>query len=112
MNKMIPYLISLLITTSSVQASPGAFSSTLDATDYWGNEETLYHFHSTNDEVWWLLSPEDIGFTPNLKTKYVLVYDNMGTTKENYICNECLPEWTCECYLYDDEFIGLFEIFE
>lgn len=43
-----------------------------------------------------------------MEKDYILKYDNNGTTAENKSC-ECLPEWECECEVYDDIFLGIFE---
>ena len=70
--------------------------------------ETYYQFKSYDDTVWWALSENDLGFAPTLHKEYALVYCNNGTTKENKGC-DCLPEWECECEVYDDVFIEIFE---
>lgn len=72
------------------------------------SEETYYQFRSDDDSVWWILSAEEIGFVPKEGTEYVLVYDNSGTTAENKPC-ECGPEFDCECEVYDDIFIKVYE---
>ena len=67
-----------------------------------------YQFKSNDNTVWWLLTEEEIGFIPSIEKQYTLVYCNNGTTKENKSCG-CLPEWECECEVYDDVFIEIYE---
>ena len=71
-------------------------------------ERKYYQFKSYNNEVWWALTEEEIGFIPSYGKSYVLLYSDNGTTAENKTCG-CLPEWECECEVYDDVFLGLFE---
>lgn len=66
--------------------------------------EVLYQFKSYDDEVWWLLTAEEIGYVPNIGEAFNLCYDDNCTTKGNFTC-DCLPEWECECYLMDDTLI-------
>ena len=70
--------------------------------------KTYYQFKSYDDEIWWVLTKDDIGFTPELNKGYVLVFCDNGTTKENKSC-DCIPEWECECEVYDDVFVEIFE---
>jgi hypothetical protein len=84
----------------------GTFGKPFEATDTNGNEKTLYQFKSNDNETWWQLTAEEIGFIPNGNTEYVLTYDNNGTTKENKPC-DCDPELDCECELYDDVFLSV-----
>lgn len=76
----------------------GKFSEPFEATDTNGNETTLYQFKSNDNEVWWQLTTEEIGFVPNGDTEYVLKYDNNGTT------NTCD---CCECEVYDDVLLSV-----
>lgn len=82
----------------------GKFSEPFEATDTNGNETTLYQFKSNDNEVWWQLTAEEIGFIPNGNTEYVLTYDNNGTTKENKPC-DC--DLDCECEVYDDVLLSV-----
>lgn len=84
----------------------GKFYTTFLANDYIGREENYYQFRSSDDTVWWALTEEQIGGIPDNETEYTLIYYNNGTTAENKPC-DCLPEWECECEVYDDIFIGI-----
>ena len=70
--------------------------------------KTYYQFKSYDDTVWWSLTEDEIGFAPTEDKEYTLLYCNNGTTKENKSC-ECIPEWDCECEVYDDVFIEVYE---
>jgi hypothetical protein len=80
----------------------------MEMQDIQGNSEICYQFKSYDNSVWWLLTVEEIGEIPDTTTEYALIYSNNGTTKENKTCN-CLPEFECECELYDDIFLGIFK---
>lgn len=69
---------------------------------------TYYQFKSNDDSTWWTLTETEIGFKPSAEKEYVLLYSNNGTTAEGKPC-DCLPEWECECEVYDDIFFGIFE---
>lgn len=84
----------------------GKFYSSSVYTDERGMKDTYYQFKSDDGEVWWVLTAEEIGHIPNTTDKYILYYTDNGTTKESQVCN-CLPEWDCECYLYDDIFFAI-----
>lgn len=71
-----------------------------------GNE--YYQFKSDDDSIWWMLTETEIGYVPSLEKEYVLLYCNNGTTKDNKNC-DCLSELKCECEVYDDVFLGIFE---
>lgn len=89
------------------QSTVGRFYYAAELEDLEGNQKMLYQFCSDDNEIWWLLSAEEIGFVPViLDQDYMLVYDNNGTTQENKGC-DCPPEYDCDCYCYDDVFIGL-----
>ena len=87
----------------------GKFYNNAELTDTNGNEDTYYQFKSNDNEVWWLLTEEEIGHIPNGNTEYALTYDNNGTTKANKPC-DCTPELDCECEVYDDTFISIREV--
>lgn len=70
--------------------------------------EILYHFKSDDNAVWWMLTEKEIGFVPNNEDLYTLIYYNNGTTIKNKPC-DCLPEYECECEVYDDIFLALME---
>lgn len=91
-----------LITSASanIKTVEGQFYTQLD----FENDLTWYQFRSDDDTVWWCLTEEELGFIPEYGTKYSLTYNNNGTTAENKPC-DCIPEWECECEVYDDEFI-------
>lgn len=82
----------------------GKFGEYFEATDTNGNTNMYYQFKSNDNETWWLLTEEEIGFVPDEYAEYVLTYDNNGTTKENKPC-DCDPELDCECEVYDDVLI-------
>lgn len=73
--------------------------------------ETYYQFKSNDDKVWWALTETEIGFVPSAECEYVLLYCDNNTTAENKDCG-CLLEWECECEVYDDIFLGLFEVIQ
>lgn len=84
----------------------GKFYGDTICTDSNGIEDTYYQFRSDDDSVWWILTAEEIGHIPNTEDKYTLYYTDNGTVKETPVC-DCLPEWECECYLYDDIFFAV-----
>ena len=67
-----------------------------------------FQFKSYDDAVWWILTKDDIGFVPMLEKEYALLYCNNGTTKENKSC-DCVPDLECECEVYDDVLIEIYE---
>lgn len=85
----------------------GKFYNTME-TIHDGKIETMYQFRSFDNSVWWLLSEAEIGFIPNNSKTYVLMYCDNGTTAENKTCG-CPAEYECECEVYDDIFLGIFE---
>lgn len=84
----------------NICTATGQFYGSYEATDQNGNSDTYYQFKSNDNEVWWALTAEEIGFIPNANEEYTLTYDNNGTTK---VC-DCSD---CECEVYDDIFIGI-----
>jgi hypothetical protein len=84
----------------------GKFHNTIEVVCN-GKNETMHQFRSYDNSVWWLLTEEDIGSIPN-NGNYALMYCDNGTTAENKTCG-CPPEWKCECEVYDDIFLGIFE---
>ena len=81
----------------------GKFYGNYEATDANGKANIYYQFKSNDNEVWWALTAEEIGFIPNENIEYTLTYNNNGTTKANKPC-DC-----CECEVYDDVFVSLRE---
>jgi hypothetical protein len=82
---------------------------TFDGSFTRSNGNKYYHFKSNDNEVWWSLTENQMGFVPKANTEYTLTYDNMGTTKANKPC-DCAPKFECECEVYDDEFISIKEV--
>ena len=66
-----------------------------------------YQFKSNDNSVWWVLTESEIGFKPSTEKEYILLYCDNETTAENKTCG-CL----LECEVYDDVFLGLFEVEE
>ncbi len=97
----VPVVLSENIPTETVV---GKFTS--EFTDLDG--ERYYQFKSHDDTVWWALREKEIGFKQSMDKEYALLYCNNGTTKENKPC-DCVPEWECECEVYDDVFIEIYE---
>ena len=93
-------------TPDNTRETVGKFYENMELADSNGNADTYYQFKSNDNEVWWMLTEKEIGFVPNGNTEYILTYDNNGTTRENKPC-DCLPEWNCECEVYDDTFISI-----
>lgn len=79
----------------------------LELFDIYGNADIHYLFKSDDNETWCNLTESEIGFIPNTTDKYILTYDNGGTPEQDLSICGCLPEWECECHVYDDEFISI-----
>lgn len=101
------FLIALLVAAIlaihlNVVTVKGSFQihEPLVLTDTEGNENSYYQFRSYDDEVWWLLTEQEIGHIPNGTDEYRLTFSNSGT----FSC-DCKAEYDCECYLYDDVFL-------
>lgn len=80
---------------------PGAFG------DGFYNEydnKIYYQFKSLDNQVWWCLTADEIGFTPIAGKTYNLMYYNNNTID----CFECDAKYDCECEVYDDIFLGVF----
>ena len=71
-----------------------------------GVKEKYYQFKSHDNEVWWCLTEKDMGFIPKEGKEYVLAFYQNGTTKDNH---ECPEEYDCDCYCYDDIFLGVYD---
>lgn len=84
----------------------GKFYCDFRASNYDGYEDVYYQFRSDDDEVWWALTAEEMGFAPDLEMQYALYFTDNGTTKDNPPC-DCPAEYECECYCYDDIFLGI-----
>lgn len=89
-----------------VASIEGKFYGDTVCVNHQGIEDIYYQFKSDDDTVWWILTAEEIGHTPNTKGKYILYYTDNGTNNESQVC-DCLPEWDCECEVYDDIFLGI-----
>lgn len=76
------------------------------AEDKDGNIIELYQFKSFDNENWWNLTKDELGFVPDSSKKYTLVYYQNETTKNNHKCDQ---EYDCDCYCYDDLFLGCYE---
>lgn len=112
------YLIAVLILTylflvkglHNVHAVEGSFYGEIEMiNNHTLEKETWYQFQSDDNAIWWRLSREEIGHIPDNKTKYILIYNDNGTTAENKPCN-CASYIDCECELYDDKFIHIKEV--
>jgi hypothetical protein len=104
---MMNILIALILTltmNNNVRTSIGEFDCTLTCTNEFGQVEEFHQFKADDGQVWWLLSEEEIGEEPC--GKYLLVFDDKGTTAENKPC-DCPTEYECECEVYDDELIAV-----
>ena len=84
----------------------GKFYTSLDVLNEYGDKERLYQFRSEDNSVFWLLSRTEICHIPNNSDEYVLYFSDNGTNADDKIC-DCLPEWECECEVYDDIFLGI-----
>ena len=85
----------------------GTFSGDIfEMTDSNMKKDMYYQFKSYDNEVCWCLTEEDMGFIPKEGKEYVLAFYQNGTTKDNY---ECPEEYDCECYCYDDIFLGVYD---
>ena len=85
----------------------GTFSTNdFEMTSPDGVKEKYYQFKSYDNDVWWCLTEKDMGFIPKEGKEYVLAFYQNGTTKENH---ECPEEYDCDCYCYDDIFLGVYD---
>ena len=66
--------------------SYGTFHGTWRGVNYKGETETLYQFKSYNDEVWWAVTEEELGFKPVDGKPYILVFSENKYTRENHKC--------------------------
>ena len=90
-----------------VDVAVGTFSTNdFEMTSSDGVKAQYYQFKSYDNEVWWCLTEEDMGFIPKEGKEYVLAYYQNGTTKDNH---ECPEEYDCDCYCYDDIFLGVYD---
>ena len=90
-----------------VDVAVGTFSTNdFEITSPGGVKEKYYQFKSYDNEVWWCLTEKDMGFIPEAGKPYVLAFYQNGTTKDNH---ECPEEYDCDCYCYDDIFLGVYD---
>ena len=90
-----------------VDVAVGTFSTdSFEMTSPDGVKEKYYQFKSYDNEVWRCLTEKDMGFIPKEGKEYVLAFYQNGTTKENH---ECPEEYDCDCYCYDDIFLGVYD---
>lgn len=62
-------------------------------------------FKSYDNNVWWYLSYEKLGFIPQKGETYTVIYDNNNTEQDNY-CTHEVDE--CDnCWREDDKFITI-----
>ena len=107
MTNMIAIIVSLIIAitpVTEIKTVAGKFTGELTTLD--GKQH--YQFKSHDNMVWWFLTEDKIGFAPSTDKEYVLLYSDNGTTKENKPC-DCAPELECECEVYDDVFVKIYE---
>lgn len=90
----------------TVVQTEGRFYGSVEAETLEEKSEVLYQFRSDDNETWWLLTEHEIGHVPNNKDKYILIFNNNGTTKANPPCT-CKPDDDCECFVYDDVFLKI-----
>lgn len=100
--------IMLMMLSKNVEKVDGKFCNTFESEDESGYTDTYYQFESYDNEVSWVLTEKEIGYIPKNNTKYMLIYNDNGTTKEDKECG-CTEEYDCECYVYDDTFIKVVE---
>ena len=91
---------------NNIKKVDGKFYCDFEAANNEGNKDTYYQFRSNDNEVWWVLTADEIGEIPNFTDNYTLIFSDNGTTEENKPC-DCAPELECECELYDDVFISV-----
>lgn len=91
----------------NVTPTYGTFEGTWEGTDYNGVTKTFYQFKSYDDSIWWAITAEELGYIPEEGRAYVLLYNENVDTEENH---ECDPALDCDCYAYDDLFLGIYAI--
>ena len=72
-------LIIAIVLLTNIVTSQGSFT-------YLGEEGA--HFKSYDDEVWWYLEYEDLGFIPEKGKTYTIIYDNNNTKQNNYCTHQ------------------------
>lgn len=78
------------------------------------NGDTAYQFKSYDNEVWWLIDSLDVK-RPDVELRvggeYILTYFDNGTTKDHYKCigKPCKEKDDCECWVYDDILLDIYE---
>lgn len=70
-------------------------------------KEIYYQFESYDGDCIWVLTEAEMGFVPTENKPYVLVYDDNKDTKKTHKCPE---EYECDCYTYDDLFLGVYDL--
>lgn len=91
-----------------VDTAVGYFSTNnFEMTSPDGVKEKYYQFKSYDNEVWWCLTEKDMGFIPKEGKSYMIAFYQNGTTVENH---ECPEEYECDCYCYDDIYLGVYEL--
>lgn len=95
-----------IIAFRDIEVVDGRFYSTFIGVDNKGNTSAYYQFKSNDNEVWWILTEKELGFIPQSNTEYSFAYSDNGTIKGDKVC-DCSED--CECYMYDDVFIGIKE---
>lgn len=85
----------------------GTFSGGNEALNYKMINTYLHNFKAFDGSLIWQLEADEIGFTPIDGKNYMLVYYENGTTAENHTCPVKLG---CDCFTYDDVFLGVYEI--
>lgn len=104
MKILIALLIALTSAQTNIRTTVGEFDGTWTGRDAFGQVEEFHQFKADDGQVWWALTKEEVGEEPC--GKYLLVFDDKGTTANNKPCN-CPKEYDCECELYDDELIAV-----
>lgn len=104
MKILIALILALTSAQTNIRTTVGEFDGTWTGTNELGQVEEFHQFKADDGQVWWALADEEIGEEPC--GKYLLVFDDKGTTAENKPC-DCPTEYECECEVYDDELIAV-----
>lgn len=90
-----------------IDVAYGTFDGSFQALNASKQLVTFYRFKSYDNEVFWCLEEKDMSFIPINGKPYILAYYQNGTTKYNHTCPK---EYECDCYCYDDVFLGVYEL--